>query len=129
MRPPRHHRPMRILIVEDDDASLYLAKRVAEHMGHTVLSASDGVQALATARSERLDLLLLDLRMPGISGLQVVRELRADPSLRTLPVIAVSADASTDDREAAMSAGCDDFVAKPYQPEELRAAIRRRLRM
>jgi two-component system cell cycle response regulator DivK len=117
---------VRILIVEDDDSSLDLAKRLVEDMGHTVLTASDGTKGLAFARSEKPDLLLLDLRMPGIDGLQVVREIRADPTLRTLPVIAVSADIADDGRAAAMAAGCDDFVAKPYDPEELRAAIRRR---
>lgn len=115
---------MRILIVEDDDASLELAKRVAQHMGHTVLTAIDGAQGLALARSERPDLLLLDLHIPGIDGFQVVRELRGDESLRGLGVIALSAGSSAD-REQALSVGCDDFVSKPYEFEVLRAAIRR----
>ena len=118
---------MRVLIVEDDEASRYLAKRVVEHMGHEVMTATDGVDGLASARREHPDLLLLDLRMPGMNGLDVVREIRSDPSLRALPVIAVSANNSSEDREAALAAGCDDFVVKPYQPEDLRAAIRRRL--
>lgn len=116
---------MRILIVEDDEASLELAKRVAESMGHTVLTATDGVHGLALARSEKPELLLLDLHLPGLGGFQVVRELRSDETLRALPVIAISAGSAAD-RAEAMSAGCDDFVSKPYQPEELRAAIRRR---
>ena len=127
LRRFRHHRDMRILIVEDDESSLYLAKRVVGHMGHSVLTASDGLQGLATARTEKPDLLLLDLRLPGIGGLDVVRAVRSDPALRTLPVIAVSANNSPEDREAALAAGCDDFVVKPYQPEDLRAAIQRRL--
>ncbi len=118
---------MRILVVEDDDSSLQLAKRVAEHMGHTVLTANDGVQGLALAGAEKPDLLLLDLRMPGIPGLQVVREIRSDPRLQALPIIAVSANTGSDDRADALAAGCDDFVGKPYEPEDLRAAIRRRL--
>lgn len=76
--------PIRILVIDDDDSSLELAKRVAEHMGHTVLTAGDGVLGVALARSERPDLLLLDLRLPGVTGLQVVREVRADVSLRDL---------------------------------------------
>jgi DNA-binding response OmpR family regulator len=116
---------MRILIVEDDESSLDLAKRLVEHMGHTVLTASDGLQALALARSERPDLLLLDLFIPGMAGVDVVRELRNDERVRAVPIIAISAG-TTADRAEAMSAGCDDFVSKPYQPEELRAAIRRR---
>jgi two-component system cell cycle response regulator DivK len=116
---------MRILIVEDDESSLELAKRVVEDMGHAVLMASDGSQGLALARSERPDLLLLDLHMPGISGFDVARELRSDERLRAVPIIAISAGTSAD-RAEAMAAGCDDYVSKPYQPEDLRAAIRRR---
>lgn len=115
---------MRILIVEDDESSLELAKRLVEGMGHTVLMASDGTQGLALARSERPDLLLLDLHIPGISGFDVARELRKDERFRVLPVIAVSAGTSAD-RAEAMSAGCNDYVSKPYEPEDLRAAIRR----
>lgn len=118
---------MRILVVEDDEASLDLARRLVLRMGHAVLTARDGVQGLSLARGAGPDLVLLDMRMPGIDGLTVVRELRTDPKLRKLPVIAVSADIGDDDRAAALAAGCDDFVGKPYQPEELRAAIRRQL--
>jgi CheY-like chemotaxis protein len=117
---------MRILIVEDDDSSLDLAKRVAEGMGHTVLMASDGSEGLALARSARPDLVLLDLHMPGISGFEVARELRNDEGLRAVPIIAISAGTPVD-RLDAMSAGCDDYVPKPYEFEMLRAAIRRQM--
>jgi len=112
---------MRILVIEDDEASLDLARRVVQGMGHTVMTAGDGLQGLALVRSERPDLVLLDLHLPGIDGFQVVRELRQDKS--ALPVIAVSAGGAAD-QVRAMVAGCDGFVLKPYQPEELRAAIR-----
>lgn len=117
---------MRILIVEDDDSSLELAKRVVEGMGHDVLTARDGAQGLTLARSEKPDLLLLDLHLPGLSGFDVARELRNDERLRAISIIAISAGTPAD-RADAMSAGCDDFVSKPYQPEDLRAAIRRHL--
>jgi two-component system cell cycle response regulator DivK len=115
---------MRILVVEDDEPSLDIARRVVEGMGHTVLTARDGVQGLALARSERPDLVLLDLHLPGLSGVEVVRELRVDEHLRALPVIAVSAGTLVD-RENALSAGCNDFVFKPYEFTRLRAAIDR----
>ena len=124
MRPSGHDASMRILVVEDDEASLDIARRVAERMGHTVLMARDGVQGLALARSERPDLVFLDLHLPGLSGFQVVRELRADEHLRALPVVAVSAGTLVD-RENALSAGCNDFVFKPYEFTRLRAAIDR----
>ena len=115
---------MRILVVEDDEPSLDIARRVAEGMGHTVLLARDGLQGLALARSERPDLVLLDLHLPGLSGVEVVRELRVDEHLRALPVIAVSAGTLVD-RDNALSAGCNDFVFKPYEFTRLRAAIDR----
>jgi len=117
---------MRILLIEDDEASIDLATRAAERMGHTVVAVRDGVQGLALARRERPDLLLLDLHLPGLSGFEVVRELRADEGLRTLPVIAVSAGTAADKAEA-LAAGCSDFVSKPYDFARLRAAIDRQL--
>jgi CheY-like chemotaxis protein len=125
-QPNRRLRVMRVLIVEDDEASLVLARRLIEHMGHTVLTATDGLEALATAEATRPDLLLLDLRIPKLAGLDVVRALRRDRLFETMSIIAVSADVGADDRALAISAGCDDFVAKPYQPADLRAAVRRR---
>ncbi len=117
---------MRILVVDDDEASLDLATRVVERMGHTVLTARDGEHGLARARGERPDLLLLDLHLPGLSGVEVVRELRAEERLHALPVIAVSAGTSVD-RNDALSAGCNDFVSKPYEFDRFRAAIDRQL--
>lgn len=113
------------MVVEDDEDSLELARRLVQGIGHAVLVARDGEQGLASARSARPDLVLLDMRMPGIDGLTVVRELRRDPQLSSVPVIAVSADVGDDERAQAIAAGCDEFVGKPYRPEQLRAAIRR----
>jgi CheY-like chemotaxis protein len=115
---------VRILIVDDDTASRELATRVVESMGHSALEAKDGEEGLTLARREQPDLLLLDLYMPGISGLQVVREIRADDRLHSLPVIAVSAG-TAEDRLAALSAGCNEFVPKPYGLAVLRAVLDR----
>lgn len=117
---------MRILIVEDDEPSLLLAKRVVESVGHTVSAARDGLQAVSLARSEKPNMILLDLYLPGIAGLDIVRTLRADEKLREVPVIALSAGDIHDQAEAIRS-GCNEFLSKPYQPEQLRAAIRRHL--
>jgi CheY-like chemotaxis protein len=117
---------MRILIVEDDNSSLELARRVVVSMGHAAIMSRDGLEGLAVAHSERPDLVLLDLHLPGISGVDLVRALRADNALRTTPVIAVSA-ASLNAEPEAMAAGCDEFVSKPYELQHLRDAIRRHL--
>lgn len=115
---------MRILVIDDDKPSRELAARLVDNLGHSPVTADDGAHGLALARSERPDLLLLDLYMPAMSGLEVVRAIRADPSLRAVPVIAVSSG-TTEDQEAALSAGCNEFLAKPYELAALRAAIDR----
>jgi|KBSSwiStaDraftv2_1062776.scaffolds.fasta_scaffold3917638_1 CheY-like chemotaxis protein len=115
---------MRILVIDDDRPSRELAARLVDNLGHSPVTADDGAQGLALARSERPDLLLLDLYMPAMSGLEVVREIRADPSLRAVPVIAVSSG-TTEDQQAALSAGCNEFLSKPYELAALRAAIGR----
>jgi twitching motility two-component system response regulator PilH len=118
---------MRILVVEDDDASLHLARRVAEAMGHTVLTAVDGRQGLETALAELPELVLLDLRLPEMTGFEVVQRLRRDPSTRGMRVVAVSAIESVDGG-LALVAGCDELLQKPYEPERLREVIRRHTR-
>jgi len=115
---------VRILVIEDDDASLHLARRVAESMGHTVLTAVDGKQGLAMALSEMPDLVLLDLRLPFLTGFEIAQRLRRDPRGRLMRIIAVSAIESVDGG-LALVAGCDELLQKPYAPEQLRAAIRR----
>ncbi len=113
---------MRVLVIEDDRATLELAKRVIEHMGHSVLPASDGEEGIAVAHSEGPDVILVDLHLPGKPGWLVIEELRSDERFRTTPIIAVSAG-SAEDRKRAMAAGATAFIPKPYDPAALRAAL------
>lgn len=112
--------------MEDDESSLQLAKRIVVSMGHQVLAEKDGGRALMTAQAEKPDLILLDLHLPTLDGIEIARALRAETATRSIPIVVVSAGSALD-RAKAISAGCDDFLAKPYQPDQLRAAIRKRL--
>jgi len=93
--------------------------RVSLNGAYSFVEASDASEALEAARSARPDLVLLDVMMPGASGLTVVESLRSDPALRETPVVVVSAFAQEADRVAAADAGADSFLAKPFDPDEL----------
>ena len=97
--------------------------RALVRRGHEVAMAVDGAQALAAARSEAPALVLMDMSLPVIDGWEATRRLKADPALRDIPVIALTAHAMSGDRERALEAGCDDFDTKPIEFERLLAKI------
>jgi CheY-like chemotaxis protein len=105
----------RILLIEDLDANQDLISRYLRLFDYDVAIASDGQAGLTTARMNRsrIDLVLLDMNLPQIDGWEVARQLKADESTRSLPVIAVTAHAMVGDREKALLAGCDEYVTKP----------------
>lgn len=105
----------RILIVEDNDDNMVLVRDVLTSRGYTVIEAVDGQQGLDLAQSERPDLIIMDLSLPLVDGWTVVRQLKADPELRRIPVVALTAHAMVGDREKALDAGCDDYLAKPIR--------------
>jgi two-component system, OmpR family, response regulator len=105
-----------ILICEDDD-NLRLLMRVVIGAGYTMLEAGDGDEALALAAEHRPDLIVLDLMMPRMSGLDVLRRLRSDVSVDGTPIIVMSA--WPDSREASLKAGADRYLQKPFEPDEL----------
>ena len=111
-----------MLIIEDDPASLDLVSRIAETMGHSVISAIDGTDGIRVALAQHPDIIVLDQHLPDVPGWVVARQLRAEKAFRRTPIIAVSAGGS-DERARAIEAGCSDFVAKPYDLAALRAAI------
>jgi CheY-like chemotaxis protein len=114
-----------ILIVEDDPTNRMLATRILSNAGIEYAEAVDGEQALVLLDGRRPDLVLMDLSLPGIDGWEVTKRIRAHATLKTLPVLAVSAHAMSGDRERAIAAGCDDYLTKPYRPAELISAIRK----
>ena len=102
-----------ILIVEDDASNMRLLDDLLRSQGHVTLQAKDGAVVLGVVREHRPDLILMDIRLPTISGLEVTRALKQDKDLRTIPVIAVTAFAMKGDEERFRRGGCDDYVSKP----------------
>jgi DNA-binding response OmpR family regulator len=114
-----------LLFIEDDDA-IRLALRLAlEDEGYTVVEAVNGADGLAAFRANEIDLVLLDLRLPDLSGFDVCRALRAES---IVPIIIITAQTDTHDMVAGLEAGADDYVTKPVVPKELAARIRALLR-
>ncbi len=120
MRPIQ---PSRILVVDDNASNRDLLSRRLQRQGHTVLQAEDGTIALAMVEKEALDLVLLDLMMPGISGYDVLAPLKSDPRFREIPVIMISALTELDSIVRCIEAGADDYLAKPFDPTLLRARV------
>ncbi len=114
-----------VLIGEDEpDNRLILQTVVETLLGVRAQVAGDGLAVLASVERERPKVILLDLMMPGLDGFQVTRHLKSDPATAGIPIVAVSAMARPDDRETALAAGCDDFVRKPFELDDLEAVIR-----
>ena len=113
----------RVLVVDDDPQVLRLLRVNFELEGYDVASASSGEEALDAIAAERPDVLVCDIMMPGIDGLEVVRRLRADPETSSLPVVMVSAKAQQTDLARGQEAGADAYVTKPFDPQDLLDAV------
>jgi len=118
----------RILVVEDSPDIRFLVRMLLEGAGHEVLSVGDGRAGVEAARSERPDLILMDLSLPVLSGWEATREIKANPESASIPVLAVTAHAMQGDRERALAAGCDGFIPKPIDEETFAALIASQLR-
>jgi DNA-binding response OmpR family regulator len=108
-----------VLLVEDDPVILRLLEVNFELEGFGVLLARDGAEGIALAASERPDLVISDIMMPNVSGLELVLALKADDATATIPIILLSAKAQSADVKAGMEAGADDYVTKPFEPLDL----------
>jgi two-component system cell cycle response regulator DivK len=104
----------RILYIEDTENNRILVKRRLEKSGHEVVTAENAREGIARALAEMPDLILMDMGMPEIDGWSATRQLKADPELRGIPVIAVTAHAMQGDREKTLQAGCDEYETKPF---------------
>jgi CheY-like chemotaxis protein len=109
----------RILVVEDNETSLELMVYLLEAFGHTVLVARDGLQGLQVAEREKPQLMLIDVHMPKLDGYELSQQLKNNPGLRSIPLVAVTALAMVGDRDKALAAGFDGYIAKPIDPETL----------
>ncbi|PYQ14435.1 MAG: two-component system response regulator [Acidobacteria bacterium] len=105
----------KVLLVDDDESNRDMLSRRLEHRGYQVVTAVDGREALEKARAEVPVLILMDVTLPVLDGLAATRELKSTPALRDIPVIALTAHASLEDRDRARAAGCDDYDTKPIE--------------
>jgi DNA-binding response OmpR family regulator len=109
----------RVLVAEDDTDIQQLVMYKLQRSGFESMAVSDGLAALAAVRQFRPHALLIDVRMPGLDGIELCRELRASPDTAKLPIVMISAQGRPQDRELAFAAGCNDYVVKPFSPREL----------
>lgn len=118
-----------VLVIEDDKTQRQMLVRVLESAGYSAIAVADGETGLRAVVEHQPDLVLLDLNLPRLDGFEVCRLLRADPATATLPVIVITAHTSIDDMVAALDAGADDFITKPFQQVELLARMRSAFRL
>jgi two-component system cell cycle response regulator DivK len=113
----------KVLIVEDNAANMTLAAFLLRSAGHTVLSATDAEAGLTLARDEQPNLILMDIQLPGMDGLEATAMLKRDDATGSIPVIALTALAMKGDEERIRAAGCDGYIAKPMRYQAFLAAI------
>src|ERR1700758_1607292 len=114
----------RILVVEDQEDDRQIIRDVLAGTNYEITEAEDGEQALAAVAKERPDLILMEIQLPSIDAYETMRRIRTDPGLLSVPIIAVISYAPSEEQLKARTAGCDDFVPKPYSPHQLLAKIR-----
>lgn len=114
----------RVLCIEDNVSNMRLVGRIVEAEKHDFLTAADGPTAISIIRQEHPDLILLDINIPGISGLEIARRLKADEALSSIPIIATTANVLIGDRERCLEAGCDAYLPKPLDVRELQDILR-----
>lgn len=116
-----------VLIIEDNAANMTLAVFLLTSAGHTVLSAVDAEAGLTTARAKHPDLILMDIQLPGMDGLEATALLKRDEATSSIPVIALTALAMKGDEERIRAAGCDGYIAKPIRYQEFLTAIEKQV--
>jgi two-component system cell cycle response regulator DivK len=116
-----------ILNVEDNEYNLKIVRQLLSRTSYRLIEAVDGEQGVATANNELPDLILMDIQLPKLSGLDATRRLRADPKTAHIPIIVITSFALSGDSEKAKDAGASAYLAKPYSPRELLQMIRKLL--
>lgn len=114
----------RILVVEDQEDNRRILRDLLDSAGFEMIEADDGQQALVAAEQHRPDLILMDIQLPVLDGYEATRRIKANPALKSIPIIVVTSYALSGDEGKAREAGCDAYVTKPYSPRQLLAKIR-----
>jgi len=109
----------RILLIEDHEDNRRIVRDLLTPAGYEVVEAVTGEDGVAMADSQRPDLILMDIQLPGLDGYEATRRIKANPALRAIPIIALTAHAMSGDREKALEAGCDDYDVKPVEFDRL----------
>lgn len=114
-----------VLLVEDNEDNLVVYRTILEHVGYHVLEARDGEEGIKSATENHPDLILMDISIPKIDGWEATRRLKADDSTREIPIVALTAHALEEDRERAINAGCNGYLAKPVEPRRVVEEVQR----
>ena len=112
-----------ILVIEDQEDNRRIVRDLLTSRGFEIIEATDGLAGVEAARQHEPDLILMDIQLPGIDGYEATGRIKAEPALAAIPIIAVTSYALSGDKQKALDAGCNDYVAKPYSPRELLAKI------
>jgi len=115
----------RIMIVEDNEKNMYLMDYILTKGGYEIVKCTTGEEAVVTAAKEKPDLVIMDVQLPGIDGLEATKRIRASQGGRNLPIVVVTSYALTGDKEAVLSTGCNGYIEKPINPETFLAEIQR----
>jgi two-component system, cell cycle response regulator DivK len=113
-----------ILVVEDQEDNRQILRDLLASAGFAMVEAEDGEAGVKAAAAEKPDLILMDIQLPIMDGYEATRRIKADPALKSIPVIVVTSYALSGDEEKARAAGCDGYVTKPYSPRQLLAKVR-----
>jgi CheY-like chemotaxis protein len=114
----------KVLCIEDNPTNMILVSRVVEAEGHELIRAEDGLTALEIIGRQKPDIILLDINIPGINGLELARQISSREEYADIPLIAVTANVLVGDRERCLEAGCDEYLAKPLEIRRLRQLMR-----
>ena len=116
-----------VLLVEDNEDNRTIYTTILRHYGHEVHEAATGEEGILMARKHKPGVILMDVAMPGIDGWEATRRLKADPETASIPVVALTAHAMAEDRQRAVDAGCESYLAKPVEPRRVVEEVERLL--
>lgn len=115
----------RILCVEDNPQNMRLVRKILKHQGFEVIEAVDGLTGVDLAHNEKPDLILMDINLPDIDGLEATSRIKANPELQSIPVVALTANAMYGDEERVLAAGCDGYISKPVSRAKLVGTVKK----